>query len=119
MCLEIEQPVHCILRGIFIQHSLEAEKTLFEARMGDWTSVLGDWITKAEPPPPVVLVPPLFDFPPLAVRSKMAKSSYDFLFNQGIKGMPFGDYFEKSGKMMAKIMLKPIDDPHVDFIATL
>ena len=78
-----------------------------------------DWITKAEPPPPVVLVPPLFDFPPLATRSRMVESSYDFLFTKVSRACLFADYFEESGKMMAKIMLRPVDDPRVDFIATL
>lgn len=98
---------------------MEAEQKHFEARMGNWTSILGDWITKAEPPPPVVLVPPLFDFPPLAARSRMVESSYDYLFTKVSRACLFADYFEESGKMMAKIMLRPVDDPRVDFIATL
>ena len=35
------------------------------------------------------------------------------------QGNASGDYFEESEKMMAKIMLKHVDDPRVDFIATL
>lgn len=32
---------------------------------------MGNWLNK-EPPPPVVLVPPLFDFPPLAARTRFS-----------------------------------------------
>ena len=49
----------------------------------------------------------------------MSAFPFILLFNQGIKGMPLGTIFEESGKMMAKIMLRPADDPRVDFIATL
>ncbi|KAH9289530.1 hypothetical protein KI387_033647 [Taxus chinensis] len=87
--------------------------------MGIIFSMIGDWITGEEPPPPVVLVPPLFDFPPLAARSRMAESSYDFLFSKVSRACLFGDYFQESGKMMARISLRPPDDPRVDFTATL
>lgn len=72
-----------------------------------------------EPPPPMVLVPPLFDFPPLAARTRMLESSYDLLFGKlALKGL-FEDYFEQARHFSTMIMLKPIDDPHVDLVATL
>ncbi|XP_062010112.1 uncharacterized protein LOC133726565 [Rosa rugosa] len=72
-----------------------------------------------EPPPPIVLVPPLFDYPPLAARTRMLESSYDLLFGKlALKGL-FQDYFEQARHFSTMIMLKPIDDPHVDLVATL
>lgn len=41
------------------------------------------WFTPAEPPPPMVLVPPLFDFPPLAARTRLSSMTniYTFFFS--------------------------------------
>lgn len=72
-----------------------------------------------EPPPPMVLVPPLFDFPPLAARTRMLESSYDLLFGKLALKCLFDDYFEQARHFSTMIMLKPIDDPHVDLVATV
>ncbi|XP_027101843.2 uncharacterized protein LOC113751055 [Coffea eugenioides] len=81
--------------------------------MGNW------WSDTKEPPPPLVLVPPLFDFPPLAARTRMLESSYNLLFGKLPLRCLFEDYFEESKHFSTRIMLKPIDDPHVDLIATV
>lgn len=79
---------------------------------------MGNYFNK-EPPPPVVLVPPLFDFPPLAARTRMLESSYNMLFGKlGLKCL-FEDYFEEARHFNTIFMLKPIDDPNVDMMATL
>ncbi|XP_059641319.1 uncharacterized protein LOC132283398 [Cornus florida] len=72
-----------------------------------------------EPPPPMVLVPPLFDFPPLAARTRMLESSYNLLFGKLALRCLFEDYFEEARHFNTRVMLKPIDDPHVDLIATV
>lgn len=79
---------------------------------------MGNWMNK-EPPPPMVLVPPLFDFPPLAARTRMLESSYNLLFGKLALKCLFEDYFEDAKHFSTRIMLKPIDDPHVDLIATV
>ncbi|KAG2714523.1 hypothetical protein I3760_03G031600 [Carya illinoinensis] len=79
---------------------------------------MGNWVHK-EPPPPMVLVPPLFDFPPLAARTRMLESSYNLLFGKLALKCLFEDYFEEARHFSTRIMLKPIDDPHVDLIATV
>ncbi|OMO80674.1 hypothetical protein CCACVL1_12824 [Corchorus capsularis] len=80
---------------------------------------MGNWLNKAEPPPPVVLVPPLFDFPPLAARTRMLESSYNMVFGKLALKCLFEDYFEAARHFNTIIMLKPIDDPHVDLMATV
>ncbi|THG12093.1 hypothetical protein TEA_027185 [Camellia sinensis var. sinensis] len=81
---------------------------------------MGNWFTtNKEPPPPMVLVPPLFDFPPLAARTRMLESSYNLLFGKLSLRCLFEDYFEEARRFSTRIMLKPIDDPHVDLIATV
>ncbi|XP_009760759.1 uncharacterized protein LOC107784250 [Nicotiana tabacum] len=77
------------------------------------------WSAAAEPPPPMVLVPPLFDFPPLSARTRMLESSYNMLFGKLALRCLFEDYFEEARHFSTRIMLKPIDDPHVDLIATV
>ncbi|KAI4389093.1 hypothetical protein MLD38_001356 [Melastoma candidum] len=79
---------------------------------------MGNWMNK-EPPPPVVLVPPLFDFPPLAARNRMLESSYNMLFGKVALKCLFEDYFEEARHFNTRIMLKPLDDPHVDLVATV
>ncbi|KAK1281011.1 hypothetical protein QJS04_geneDACA002842 [Acorus gramineus] len=79
---------------------------------------MGNWLNK-EPPPPMVLVPPLFDFPPLSARTRMLVPAYDLLFGKLALRCLFEDYFEEARQFTAKLMLKPIDDPHVDLIATV
>ncbi|KAI3474886.1 hypothetical protein Pfo_030197 [Paulownia fortunei] len=82
---------------------------------------MGNWWSAVEPPPPppMVLVPPLFDFPPLAARTRMLESSYNLLFGKLALRCLFEDYFEEAKHFSTRIMLKPIDDPHVDLIATV
>ncbi|CAN6857700.1 unnamed protein product [Brassica oleracea] len=82
------------------------------------TSIMGNCLAK---PPPVVLVPPLFDYPPLSARNRMLESSYDFLFGKLALKCLFEDYFEvkDADHFSAKFMLKPTDDPHVDLVATV
>ncbi|KAL3813793.1 hypothetical protein ACJIZ3_015061 [Penstemon smallii] len=82
--------------------------------MGNWWSAI-----EPPPPPPMVLVPPLFDFPPLAARTRMLESSYNLLFGKLALRCLFEDYFEEARHFSTRIMLKPIDDPHVDLIATV
>ncbi|KAK9090426.1 hypothetical protein Sjap_023603 [Stephania japonica] len=79
---------------------------------------MGNLLNK-EPPPPMVLVPPLFDFPPMSARVRMLESSYDVLFGKMALKCLFEDYFEEAGHFSSRIMLKPVDDPNVDLIATV
>ncbi|KAG2261340.1 hypothetical protein Bca52824_068419 [Brassica carinata] len=79
---------------------------------------MGNFMTK-EPPPPVVLVPPLFDFPPLSARNRMLEPSYNLLFGKLALKCLFEDYFEEARQFSAKFLLKPMDDPHVDLVASL
>ncbi|KAK4272099.1 hypothetical protein QN277_020698 [Acacia crassicarpa] len=80
---------------------------------------MGNFFDKPPPPPPVVLVPPLFDFPPFAARDRMLVSSYKVLFGKLALQCLFEDYFQEARHFTTRIMLKPIDDPHVDLIATV
>lgn len=81
---------------------------------------MGNWLTQSkEPPPPMVLVPPLFDFPPLAARTRMLESSYNLLFGKLALRCLFEDYFEEARHFSTRIMLKPLDDPHVDLTASV
>ncbi|WOG93383.1 hypothetical protein DCAR_0312667 [Daucus carota subsp. sativus] len=79
---------------------------------------MGNYMAK-EPPPPVVLVPPLFDFPPLAARTRVLESSYNLLFGKLALQCLFDDYFDEARHFSTRFMLKPIDDPHVDMVATV
>lgn len=79
---------------------------------------MGNYFNK-EPPPPLVLVPPLFDFPPLAARTRMLESSYNLLFGKLALKCLFEDYFEEARHFSTRIMLKPTDDPNVDLVATV
>ncbi|KAM7280575.1 hypothetical protein ACFE04_007709 [Oxalis oulophora] len=79
---------------------------------------MGNYFDKP-PPPPMVLVPPLFDFPPLAARTRMLESSYNVLFGKLPLKCLFDDYFEEAKHFRTMIMLKPLDDPNVDLIATV
>ncbi|XP_042501964.1 uncharacterized protein LOC122079501 [Macadamia integrifolia] len=80
---------------------------------------LATFLGVEEPPPPMVLVPPLFDFPPLIARTRMLESSYDLLFGKLALKCLFEDYFEQAAHFSTRIMLKPIEDPNVDLIATV
>ncbi|KAL9672090.1 hypothetical protein QQ045_028338 [Rhodiola kirilowii] len=72
-----------------------------------------------EPPPLMVLVPPLFDFPPIAARDRMMESSYNLLFGKLALKCLFEDYFDEANHFSTRLMLKPIDDQHVDLMATI
>jgi hypothetical protein len=50
---------------------------------------------------------------------RMLESSYNILFGKLALKCLFEDYFEEASHFTTRIMLKPIDDPHVDFIATV
>ncbi|RYR08196.1 hypothetical protein Ahy_B05g075770 isoform B [Arachis hypogaea] len=79
-----------------------------------------NWFWKQpQPPPPVVLVPPLFDFPPISARTRMLETSYNVLFGKLALKCLFDDYYYQARHFTTRIMLKPIDDPHVDLIATV
>lgn len=49
----------------------------------------------------------------------MLESSYDLLFGKLALKCLFEDYFDDPGNFSTKILLKPLDDPHVDLIATV
>lgn len=49
----------------------------------------------------------------------MLDSSYNLLFGKLALKCLFEDYFEEAQHFRTMIMLKPIDDPHVDFVATV
>ncbi|XP_072993572.1 uncharacterized protein [Typha latifolia] len=83
--------------------------------MGNITS----YFSSEEPPPPMVLVPPLFDFPPLAARTRMLVPAYDLLFGKLALRCLFEDYIEQAAHLNTRIMLKPLEDPHVDLVATV
>lgn len=49
----------------------------------------------------------------------MLESSYNILFGKLALKCLFEDYFEEASHFTTRIMLKPIDDPHVDFIGNV
>lgn len=49
----------------------------------------------------------------------MLESSYNVLFGKLAMKCLFEDYFEEARQFSTRIMLKPIDDPHVDLVATV
>ncbi|KAG6511150.1 hypothetical protein ZIOFF_029205 [Zingiber officinale] len=98
------------------QHS--KEKRVGIRRRDHRLREMGNLIAKEEPPP-MVLVPPIFDFPPIAARTRMLVPSYDLMFGKLALHCLFEDYFEKANRLNAWIMLKPLEDPNVDLIATV
>ncbi|GAQ80135.1 hypothetical protein KFL_000470090 [Klebsormidium nitens] len=70
----------------------------------------------AAPPPPVVLVPPLFERT-LAGRNRMAESSYDLLFSKLPRARLFDDYYAEAGRLVARALLQPPEDRNVDICA--
>ncbi len=50
---------------------------------------------------------------------RMLESSYNLLFGKLALKCLFEDYFEEARHFSTRIMLKPIDDPHVDLVATV
>ncbi|KVI09167.1 hypothetical protein Ccrd_012430, partial [Cynara cardunculus var. scolymus] len=106
------------------------------------------WSWSKEPPQPMVLVSPLLDFPPVAARTgsidnspftcniepwliiafrfdfnrliwMMLESSYKLLFGKLVLRCLFEYYFEEAKHFSTKLLLKPIDDPHVDLTASV
>nr|CAB3464374.1 unnamed protein product [Digitaria exilis] len=67
----------------------------------------------------MVLVPPLFDYPPMAARTRMSVPAYEVMFGKLSLQNLFEDYFDQAGNMTSRIMLKALEDPHVDLIATV
>lgn len=49
----------------------------------------------------------------------MMVSSYDLLFGKLALKCLFEDYFDEAKHFSTRLMLKPIDDPNVDLIATV
>lgn len=49
----------------------------------------------------------------------MLESSYNLLFGKLALRCLFEDYFEEARHFRTRIMLRPIDDPHVDLIASV
>uniref|UniRef100_M8ARM2 Uncharacterized protein n=1 Tax=Aegilops tauschii TaxID=37682 RepID=M8ARM2_AEGTA len=82
-------------------------------------SLLSSLLGKPEPPPPMVLVPPLFDYPPIAARTRMSVPAYELMFGKLPLRNLFEDYFDNAGTISSRIMLKPLEDPHVDLVANV
>jgi hypothetical protein len=49
----------------------------------------------------------------------MAVPAYELMFGKLSLHNLFEDYFDQAGNMTSRIMLKPLEDPHVDLIATV
>lgn len=49
----------------------------------------------------------------------MLEPSYNLLFGKLALKCLFEDYFEDARQFSAKFLLKPIDDPHVDLVASV
>lgn len=45
--------------------------------------------------------------------------AYELMFGKLSLHNLFEDYFDQAGNMTSRIMLKPLEDPHVDFVATV
>ncbi|XBJ12860.1 hypothetical protein VPH35_017301 [Triticum aestivum] len=72
----------------------------------------------APPPEPRVEVPPLIEPPPNAARTSMQVPGYEQWFGKpSLRGL-FDDYFNQAGSVNAGVMLKMLQDPHVDLTAT-
>ncbi|XP_029121416.1 uncharacterized protein [Elaeis guineensis] len=100
-----------------VDFRFHSQKDRLRAREEGMGNLLSFFINK-EPPPPMVLVPPMFDFPPLAARIRMLVPAYDLLFGKLALRSPFEDYFEQAN-LNTRIMLKPSEDPCVDLVATV
>lgn len=53
------------------------------------------------------------------LQCRMLESSYNLLFGKLALKCLFDDYFDEARNFSTVIMLKPIDDPHVDLVATV
>ncbi|XP_019442567.1 PREDICTED: uncharacterized protein LOC109347284 [Lupinus angustifolius] len=84
-----------------------------------WNWVRGKGSAPPPPPPKMVVVPPLFNYPPIGARTRMLDSSYNVLFGKLALKSLFHDYYQNPRHFSTTIMLQPIDDPHVDLIATV
>ncbi|XP_044450716.1 uncharacterized protein [Triticum aestivum] len=72
----------------------------------------------APPPEPRVEVPPLIEPPPNAARTRMQVPGYEQWFGKPSLHSLFDDYFNQVGSVNAGVMLKMLQDPHVDLTAT-
>ncbi|XP_048552874.1 uncharacterized protein LOC125533162 [Triticum urartu] len=72
----------------------------------------------APPPEPRVEVPPLIEPPPNAARTRMQVPGYEQWFGKPSLRSLFDDYFNQAGSVNAGVMLKMLQDPHVDLTAT-
>ncbi|XP_076939240.1 uncharacterized protein LOC143607826 [Bidens hawaiensis] len=75
---------------------------------------MGGFLSSEKVPPP-----PLFDFPPLAARTRMLESSYNLLFGKLVLKSLFEDYFDAANHFSTIFLLKPIEDRHVDLVASV
>eukprot|EP00850_Spirogloea_muscicola_P019937 SM000202S05908 [mRNA] locus=s202:171732:175091:- [translate_table: standard] len=69
-----------------------------------------------EPPPKVVLVPPLFDRN-LYMRTRMLESAYDVQFSKLVRHRLLEMYFADTAPFVGRLVLQPPDDPQVDMTA--
>ena len=49
----------------------------------------------------------------------MSVPAYEVMFGKLPRRNLFEDYFDHAGSMTSRIMLKPLEDPHVDLIANV
>ncbi len=75
--------------------------------MGLSLSLLGD--AKAQAPPKVVLVPPMFERD-LRARSRFAKSSYQYLFSKPNMKWLFSDLLDMRGPQAVAYFSPPADE---------
>ncbi|XP_044450704.1 uncharacterized protein [Triticum aestivum] len=66
---------------------------------------------------PKVEVPPLIDPPPNAARTRMLVPGYELWFGKPSLRALFDDYFNQAGSVNAGVMLKMVEDPHVNLTA--
>ncbi|CAM0953621.1 unnamed protein product [Alopecurus aequalis] len=72
-----------------------------------------------DPKPEEVLVPPLFDSPATAARTRMLLPGYELWFGKPALRVLFNDHFHRAGTVNAGLMLKLVEDPHVNLTATV
>ncbi|KAM3413037.1 hypothetical protein ACQJBY_004289 [Aegilops geniculata] len=66
---------------------------------------------------PKVEVPPLIDPPPNAAGTRMLVPGYELWFGKPSLRALFDDYFNQAGSVNAGVMLKMVEDPHVNLTA--
>ncbi|KQK04725.1 uncharacterized protein LOC100839992 isoform X3 [Brachypodium distachyon] len=74
---------------------------------------------KPEPKPEKVVVPPLFDAPHNAARTRMLVPGYEQAFGKPVLRGLFEDYFDLAGSVKAGVVLKLLEDPHFDLSANM